>query len=99
MLALPICGNKNVLGNAEISRLPHGSVWKTSSPAEASLPDVNASASALSAISAPRAVLTMFAPSGNRAFCSADNGLMVSVVEEQLRDKTSLTGSRLPIES
>ena len=69
------------------------------SPAEASLSDVNASDSALSAISAPRVVLTMFAPSGNRAFCSTDNGLMVSVVEEQLRDKTSLTGSRLPIES
>ena len=69
------------------------------SPAEASLPDVNASANALSDISAERAVLTMFAPSGNRAFCSADNGLMVSVVAEQLKDKTSLTGSRLPIES
>ena len=69
------------------------------SPAEASLPDVNASASALSAISTPRAVLTMFAPSGNRAFCSVDNGLIVYVVEEQLRNKTSLTGSRLPIES
>src|SRR5260221_8410090 len=66
IVALPICGNRNVFFSETYSGLSFGSPSNTSSPAAATRPLLRAAMRSSSTTNPPRAVFTTMAPGGRR---------------------------------